>query len=607
MVFARTKSLKRSPKKQQGQAIVLILLVSVVTILIGLSVANNAILVSEKMQLQNAADAAAYSVSTLEARDLNFTAYTNRAMVANEVAMGQILGLMSWAIMFRTIGPTLTFYFQPILSALSAASLGILSFVQAAINAVLSALTTVGSTIEKAVKVVAKIASKGIIIINKVYSIAQRAFNLVTLALSLMSIDEMLNQNAGMRLLDSPNPLGAFGFLALAGHFVTHYSDLSINGDSFVTSYGQDKSAALPPHFRSFSKPNEADQKAGMERFAAMVNESRDRFSTNRWNPWTNTGGWTLPLIPTIGLKNKFCIKIPLIGRVCPWDIDISLSVGLNRRGGSDLRYKTVGSGSSAQQHYSWSAVDTTSMDMRIRFKLKLFGIGPDFSKTIGVPIGVGAAQTALNSAKLGSLVPVPVKNMRPKKDYGGQVEDHAYGGSPGATPTTWGLPWVIPWPNAVQGPSMTIAQNNVNTQYRLPRYNDTKPGPDAIKLGDKKFGFESPYLLIAVKKDARDIDKSTAKGRFDLPGAHADDEVSVIAKSEVYFSRPTTLSYFARADGKVEYGNGFNPYWQARLVDTTYIDRVAALGVQQKQLWLPNLPFGPIVDDFSSLLDLIS
>ena len=52
---------------------------------------------SEKMQVQNAADAAAYSVSITEARDLNFMAYTNRAMVANEVAIGQLVGMASWA------------------------------------------------------------------------------------------------------------------------------------------------------------------------------------------------------------------------------------------------------------------------------------------------------------------------------------------------------------------------------------------------------------------------------------------------------------------------------------------------------------------------------
>lgn len=50
----------------------------------------------EKIRLQNTADAAAYSASVAEARDYNFSAYTNRAMIANQVAVAQFVGLTSW-------------------------------------------------------------------------------------------------------------------------------------------------------------------------------------------------------------------------------------------------------------------------------------------------------------------------------------------------------------------------------------------------------------------------------------------------------------------------------------------------------------------------------
>jgi len=87
-----------SPREHQfGQAMVFVVLfLGVVTLsLVFLYKAGK--ITSEKMQLQNAADAAAYSVSLTEARDLNFMAYTNRAMVANEVAIGQLVGMASWA------------------------------------------------------------------------------------------------------------------------------------------------------------------------------------------------------------------------------------------------------------------------------------------------------------------------------------------------------------------------------------------------------------------------------------------------------------------------------------------------------------------------------
>jgi hypothetical protein len=50
----------------------------------------------QKIELQNTADSAAYSSSVLMSRNFNYIAYTNRAMVANQVAIGQMVGLASW-------------------------------------------------------------------------------------------------------------------------------------------------------------------------------------------------------------------------------------------------------------------------------------------------------------------------------------------------------------------------------------------------------------------------------------------------------------------------------------------------------------------------------
>lgn len=51
---------------------------------------------SEKTRTVNAADAAAYSGGVWVARQLNFMAYTNRAMIANHVAVGHFVSYMSW-------------------------------------------------------------------------------------------------------------------------------------------------------------------------------------------------------------------------------------------------------------------------------------------------------------------------------------------------------------------------------------------------------------------------------------------------------------------------------------------------------------------------------
>lgn len=58
---------------------------------------NSGQLVQEKIRLTNTADAVAYSAGLYEARVLNYDAYTNRAIIANEIAIGQAVGLASWA------------------------------------------------------------------------------------------------------------------------------------------------------------------------------------------------------------------------------------------------------------------------------------------------------------------------------------------------------------------------------------------------------------------------------------------------------------------------------------------------------------------------------
>ncbi|MEZ5499779.1 MAG: hypothetical protein R3E77_10170 [Steroidobacteraceae bacterium] len=79
-----------------GQALVY-LLGMLGALLAGVVVTFNATqLLARKQRLLNAADAAAFSVATWQARMLNSGAYVNRAIVANEAAIAQAVSLRSW-------------------------------------------------------------------------------------------------------------------------------------------------------------------------------------------------------------------------------------------------------------------------------------------------------------------------------------------------------------------------------------------------------------------------------------------------------------------------------------------------------------------------------
>ncbi len=104
VVFPRPGVGRHSPgaAPQRGQALVLGLFFVFATAAVLLLMFNGGRTVDEKLRLTNAADATAWSVATLEARALNYDAYTNRAIVANEVAIAQAISLISWMHYFET-------------------------------------------------------------------------------------------------------------------------------------------------------------------------------------------------------------------------------------------------------------------------------------------------------------------------------------------------------------------------------------------------------------------------------------------------------------------------------------------------------------------------
>jgi hypothetical protein len=90
-------------KRLRGQALILGLSFLFISALILFYTFNTGQSVTEKIRLTNAADAAAYSAATMEARALNYDAYVNRTMVANEIAIAQIVSFVSWGEYFAQL------------------------------------------------------------------------------------------------------------------------------------------------------------------------------------------------------------------------------------------------------------------------------------------------------------------------------------------------------------------------------------------------------------------------------------------------------------------------------------------------------------------------
>jgi hypothetical protein len=84
-------------------------------------------IITDKIRLHTAADAAAYSAAQWQARSLNYQAYTNRAIVANEVAIAQFVSLRSWSqYLQQTLASSAAIgrYVPPVAATLQALSSG---------------------------------------------------------------------------------------------------------------------------------------------------------------------------------------------------------------------------------------------------------------------------------------------------------------------------------------------------------------------------------------------------------------------------------------------------------------------------------------------------
>jgi len=81
-----TRSIRKSLRRQEGQALVLAALMMLVLSLAVLSTVNIGHALHNRIRLQDTADAAAYSMAAMEARAFNFYAYANRTQVSHYVS-----------------------------------------------------------------------------------------------------------------------------------------------------------------------------------------------------------------------------------------------------------------------------------------------------------------------------------------------------------------------------------------------------------------------------------------------------------------------------------------------------------------------------------------
>ena len=219
---------------QQGQALPL----GIAAIMVGMVGAfvlfNTGQVAVNKQRLSDAADSAAYSGLLWQARALNFQAYTNRAMIANEVTIGQAVSLNSWSNYARNISGNI---------ATVVAAIPI-------INAIAETIANTLAAVNEIVEPLSDAMSAAMKIINTVIETSQTAM-------------------FSSAFLATPDIV----------HQVTKASD-----DSFDDVSGYSVAGLLLnlEDWRSFTEKYDHDNIEAMRERTDLVSQSRDDFATDR-------------------------------------------------------------------------------------------------------------------------------------------------------------------------------------------------------------------------------------------------------------------------------------------------------------------------------------
>lgn len=674
--------------RQRGQAALMSYLFAAVLVVAMLSLFRTGRLTSDKMELQNAADALAFSVSTVEARDLNFAAYTNRAIVANEVAIGQAVGMASWAAHWTSIG---NFMREYDLLAIGPSTLGVSTPI---INSLANVFTVPGKIFEQLMQGYANAMTAVNHNVNKAYGISQQIYHLVSVVNTLGLLEESIEKNAP----DNAH-MSAYGVLMLLAHLST-YGGLPVPvTEKFTTSYNP-KAPATPIDEWKVDTTGETDA-GGFGRLAALIHNSGDPFTKGSHNPPVHDDpdlsgrGWVINffkvmkdagLLPAperitfnagpfsgygefgvydegnrddnrdgvpdgdgwLGFAVGTSIDFGIIGASI--DFYIKLRMQMLREGGSELRMTVPLAGTNkdkaAGELFSWSSADSTNFDLGFKGGLgfeawlklpwpvgKIDLIDLDFDLAVAnerlviafnlggggdagscaeiededdreecinteasegveiyngpfptsAPLGAAFAYTGKKTGPKKNVLTSAPKHMATQLDFpgapSGPIPGEAYGNAAERL-----IAWYYPTGSFATGiyfqpTDPRYIKSHVGKSYGgLPRYIDTTNAEPLFKSG-------GPMFVASLSLDQGDfIDENYTNsgdepaGRFEMNEAFGWDSMSAVSKSEVHFNRPLDLGYFARGDGYVEHGSTFNPYWQARLIETSHADRVMAL-----------------------------
>ena len=601
-----------SRSKQRGQALLLVTVTALAMILALLVMFNMGQVTTEKMRLQNTADAAAYSSALAQARDYNFSAYLNRGMIANDAAVAQLVGLASWGRNYHDTFNRLTtdvdrntagsILFGPLYplwtathSVAQGASRALKPAFENAARGFIPLLLNINTVIVQAQKIyhygTALTVAQTLGVFNSFFSVMERisgfetpngvsnylsadSSNVITQndpaaqlsALGLLSYLYNTQQWAGFT--KTRNPLGPHGSEtddnsyskrycaeAWGGIFGGDWPCSSPLGPSYSrTTIIKIDTVTYPADDGTFDGPHK-------DRMAGVVMASTDDFTRDR------SQNWWLPI-----LIDPVLIVGPNAYVPSAWFLKMLFHDGSTAFATNKTPVNALTGGQKKTRddswHHRWVANDSTNM------------------------LGIATASTFI---PFYGFINLPVIPLWSNESGTAPLGRNAAG--------TAGTGWSSgEWANGASQTALRAYRDVENIQQASAGNNENFTSPalvvevekpiTSIAISSSKGGVVTGNLGIGragtvadptgCGGSARDVQAITilfAQNNLDLGQTTNKNCMRALAKAEAYFSRPAGL--FPRDDGKQEYGSLYSPYWQARLVPNTAIEQIGSILAQ--------------------------
>lgn len=592
-MLRRRPALPPGPAKQRGQALLFVTVTALVMLLAMLTMFNMGQLTTEKMKLQNTADAAAYSAAVAQARDYNFSAYLNRGMIANDVAVAQLVGLASWSRnyydTFHDLIPRLDAQaagtpgpLYPILWSLphgiaNSASGPLKNAFEGAAKTFVPILLSINETFAGGQKIyhfgTALTVAQTLGVDDKFNDIMQGAFgfdlgkitefikfgntyNVIKLndpnaSLSLLGVAGFAyNTYQWNKFTSDRNPLGPWGTEARDDSYTTHdcraywiicWGGYEDNYHHEITYLKHDADAT--------------DDGPKKDRMAGVVTRSLDEFTTDRSKMW-----WAPQLVDPLivfgpnAYINGWFFKMLFHDGATKLADDRGPS---GRAGGPGFRKDD-------SWNQRWTASDSTTAVGIVTCPVVIFGwtfnipCRPIFSGSPGT-IGDDASGTASAGPNSGDLSKdkTALRIYRDVTDIEQATDkDHQNLRSP---------PLLV----EIERPTNTISTSANVTANSV--------GGGRLGIGRSAGDVDPAGCGIGnVARNAPQISTAFGRGNLDVGDGAANNCMRAISKAEAYFSRPSNL--FPREDKLAEYGSLYSPYWQARLMPNSAAEQSASL-----------------------------